>query len=309
MKNHINLNDKKKIFAAKFSIISNTILLVLKLLIGFITTSVSIIAEAIHSGIDLIASIIANYSVKKSSMPPDEKHKFGHGKIENISALIEGVLILFASYLILHEAYDRIIHKTQLKIVGAGVGIMFVSAISNFFISKYLFKVAKEVDSAALEADAWHLRTDVYTSLGVFICLFLINFVKIKGIEILDPIIAIITAILIIKAGWDISKEAVINLADIKLPKEEEELIKNAINENSGKFIAFHNLRTRKSGTYKYIDLHLVVSKDLHIDKAHELTHHLAADIKNKLKNTDVMFHLEPCNSKCEECKLKCSKH
>lgn len=306
MEHNIHTN-KKKVLAAKFSIISNTILLVLKLSIGFITTSVSIIAEAIHSGIDLIAAIITNYSVKTSIKPADEKHKFGHGKVENISALIEGILIFFAAYLILHEVYDRIMHKIQLKTIGVGVGIMFISTISNFFISKYLFKVAKEADSSALEADAWHLRTDVYTSLGVFIGLFIINFVKIKGIEILDPIVAAITAVLIIKAGWHISKEAVINLADIKLPSEEEELIKMAIEENPEKFIAFHNLRTRKAGAYKYIDLHLVVSKDLHIDKAHKLMHHLSADIKNKLKNTDVMFHLEPCNSKCEECKLKCS--
>ncbi|MFH1824548.1 MAG: cation diffusion facilitator family transporter [Candidatus Firestonebacteria bacterium] len=300
--------NKKKVYAAKFSIISNTILLVLKLLTGVITTSVSIIAEAIHSGIDLIASVITNYSVKTSIKPADEKHKFGHGKVENISALIEGMLIFFASYLILHEAYDRIIHKIQLKTLGIGIGIMFVSTISNFFISKYLFKVAKEADSAALEADAWHLRTDVYTSFGVFMGLIFMNFVKIKGIEIFDPIIAIITAVLIIKAGWDISKEAIINLTDIKLPGEEEKLIKMAIEENPEKFIEFHNLRTRKAGAYKYIDLHLVVSKDLHIDKAHKLMHHLSADIKNKLKNTDIMFHLEPCNSKCEGCRLKCSK-
>ena len=307
-KNNIDLN-KKKVFAARFSIISNATLVGLKFFIGIITSSVSIIAEAIHSGIDLVAAIIANYSVRKSVQPPDDSHKFGHGKVENISALIEGMLILFAAYLILHEAYEKIVRPVLLNVLGVGIGIMLISTVSNYYISKYLFKVSKETDSAALEADAWHLRTDVYTSLGVFIGLFLINFVPIKGIGILDPIVAILTALLIIKAGYNISKDAILNLADIKLPQEQENLIKTAIEENSEKFVTFHNLRTRRAGPYKYIDLHLVVSKDLHVDKAHKLTHHLTADIRNKLKNTDVMIHLEPCDSKCEICKLECSKH
>lgn len=307
--NKLNILNNKKILAAKFSILSNSVLIVGKVIVGTITFSVSIIAEAIHSGIDLIAAIIANYSVKKSAQPADEKHKFGHGKIENISALIEGVLIFFAAYLILHEAYDKVIHGVHLEKLGIGIVIMLVSTISNYLISNYLFKVAKETDSAALGADAWHLRTDVYTSVGVFAALLLINFIKIPYIEYLDPAIAALTAVLITKAGWDISKEAVLNLADMKLPSDEEELIKRAIKENSEKFLEFHNLRTRKAGPYKYIDLHLVVSKELHVDKAHKLTHHLMADIKRKLPNTDVMMHLEPCNAECDNCKIKCPKH
>ena len=306
--NNNELNNKK-IFAAKFSIISNSFLVAGKVFVGIITFSVSIIAEAIHSGIDLIAAIIANYSVKKSAQPADEAHKFGHGKIENISALIEGALIFFAAYLILHEVYDKVLHGVHLEKLGIGIVIMLVSSISNYTISNYLFKVAKETDSAALGADAWHLRTDVYTSVGVFTALLLIHFIKVPYIEYLDPLIAAITAILIIRAGWEISREAVLNLADMKLPSEEEELIKKAIEENPEKFLEFHNLRTRKAGPYKYIDLHLVVSKELHVDKAHKLTHHLMADIKNKLPNTDIMIHLEPCNSMCEGCRIKCPKH
>lgn len=301
--------NNKKVFAAKLSIMSNSSLLILKFIIGFITSSISIIAEAVHSGIDLLASIIANYSIKKSIEPADEKHKFGHGKSEDISALIEGILIFFAAYLILHEAYGRIINGVHLKVLGIGIGVMFISTTANFYISNYLFKIAKETDSAALKADAWHLRTDVYTSLGVFIGLFIINFVKIKGIEILDPILAIMTAFFIARAAYSVSKDAISNLIDVKLPKDEEELIKEIIDENSEKFVEFHNLRTRKSGSNKYIDLHLVVSKDLHIDKAHKLTHHLISDMESKLKDVDVMIHLEPCDLDCKKCKLICSKY
>jgi len=303
----------KKVHAAKFSIISNSALIGLKVLVGSLTMSVSIIAEAIHSGIDLVAALIANYSVKTSGKPADDKHKFGHGKVEDISALIEGMLILFAAYLILHEAYNRIIEGVQLSYLGAGIIIMFISSVSNWYISKYLFRIANETSSPALEADAWHLRTDVYTSMGVFagLAIIALNDLTVKWVWVshLDPIIAAATAIIITKAGWDISKEAIYNLADIKLSEEEEAIIKYAIEENSEHYLEFHNLRTRRAGMFKYIDLHLVVSKYLHIDKGHQLTHHLMSDIRSKMPNTDITIHLEPCKSSCDGCHISCPKH
>jgi len=303
----------KKVHAAKFSIISNSALIGLKVLVGILTLSVSILAEAIHSGIDLIAALIANYSVKTSGKPADDKHQFGHGKVEDISALIEGMLILFAAYLILHEAYSRIIEGVKLSHVGVGVFIMLISSFSNWYISKYLFKISKETDSSALEADAWHLRTDVYTSIGVFLGLSVIALNELFGgplwIKYLDPLIAAATAVIIIKAGWDISRDAVFNLADIKLSESDEENIRKAIEENSEHYVEFHKLRTRRSGMFKYIDLHLVVYKHMHIDTAHKFTHHLIADIKSKIPNTDIMIQLEPCKSRCRGCHIDCRKH
>ncbi|OGF44347.1 MAG: hypothetical protein A2231_06800 [Candidatus Firestonebacteria bacterium RIFOXYA2_FULL_40_8] len=302
--------NARKQFAANFSVISNSVLVILKLIVGLMSGAVSIIAEAIHSGIDLVAAVIAKYSVVKSAEPADERHHFGHGKVESVSALIEGLLIFFAAYLIIHEAYEKFIHGVKIDIIGAGIGIMLLSTAANYFISRYLFKVAKETKSDALDADAWHLKTDVYTSLGVFAALILIHFLKgrVPHVEYLDPLIAIVTAIWISFAAFQITKDAILNLVDTRISEEEEAVVKTAILENSDTFVDFHKLRSRRAGPYTYIDLHLVVSRDLRVDAAHKLTHHIEEDIKKFLRNTDIMFHLEPCNSKCKCCRMKCTK-
>ncbi len=305
------LLNKKKRFAANFSVVSNASLVVLKLIVGLMSGAVSIIAEAIHSCLDLVAAIIAKYSVVKSTQPADESHHFGHGKIENVSALIEGLLIFFAAYLIIHEAYDKIAHGVNIDNIGIGIGVMLLSTLVNYFISGYLFKVSKEAESDALDADAWHLRTDVYTSLGVFFALLLINFFKgiVPHIDYLDPIIDIGAAGWISFAAFQITKDSILNLVDTKISLEEEKIVHSAIKENSESFVDFHKLRSRKSGPFRYLDLHLTVSRDLHVDEAHKLSHHIEKDIKKLLRNTEVLFHLEPCNAVCKKCRMKCSRH
>ena len=154
----------KKVFAAKISIFSNSFLIIIKLIMGFMTGSVSIISEAIHSTVDLVASIVAFFSVKISDLPPDENHQFGHDKVENISGVIEAILIFLASFFIIWEAINKIIHGGEIEKIGLGFIVMFVSAGVNLIVSKYLYKIAKQEDSIALEADALHLKADVVTS-------------------------------------------------------------------------------------------------------------------------------------------------
>ena len=195
----------------------------LKFIVGFATGAVSIISEALHSLNDLIASLIARYSLGQSSKPPDEKHRYGHGKIEDVSALIEGMLILFAVIFILYEAIRRIISgKFEIELIDMGIAIMLISAVTNFFVSQYLHSTAKKTNSPALEADALHLRTDVYTALGVFLGLIIVKFTEIL---ILDSIIAIAVAIIIIRAALKMILKSGKNLMDIKLPKTEEDKI------------------------------------------------------------------------------------
>ena len=163
---------------ARLSVLSNTFLVVIKLIVGFAIGSVSIISEAIHSGIDLVAALIAFFSVKKSSEPPDVMHAFGHGKFEDISGFIESLLIFAAAALIIYEAVRKILYGEEsiaMDILIVGIGVMAVSAVINYLVSSRLMKVAKQTESIALESDAWHLRTDVYTSLGVFAGLVLIR--------------------------------------------------------------------------------------------------------------------------------------
>lgn len=296
---------RRKTYAALLSIVSNTTLIALKLVVGIMMQSVSVISEAIHSGLDLVAAIIALFSVRTSSKPPDDKHRYGHGKIENVAGAIEAVLIFVAAIYIIYEAYKKLQgDHSVIEELGIGAVIMGISAVVNMFVSYYLMKVAKETDSIALEADAMHLRTDVYTSLGVLGGLIAIKF---TGMTILDPVIAIGVALLIIKASYDLTKTAISNVLDAKLPDEEETIIHEILNDKKDLFVEYHQLRTRKSGHFRYIDMHLVVPYTISVEESHSLSHLIADTISTKLPHSQVLVHVEPCKNDCENCRITCT--
>ena len=281
-----------KTSAAGLSILSNSLLVALKLAAGLAMGSVSVISEGVHSAVDLLAAMIAFFSIRAAAKPADEEHEFGHGKIENISGTIEALLIFLAAILIIREAIVKIIDRAQPEFITLGIGIMAFSAVVNFFVSRRLHRIAHSTDSIALEADAWHLTTDVYTSLGVFAGLIV---VEITHWYILDPIIAIGVALLIIRAAWNITRKSISGLVDERLPEAEEDIITASIIEHLGEITGFHELRTRKAGSQRYINLHLVLPKSVTLEEAHRLCDHLEGDIKNKLSNGLVTIHCEPC--------------
>ena len=297
----MKLNRKSK--AAGFSILSNTCLILLKLVAGIVTGSVSLIAEAIHSMMDLAAAIVAFVSVRVSDKPPDNRHPFGHGKAENISGVIEGLLIFIAAGLIINEAVHKIIEGVHLEMLEIGIAIMAVSIVVNVVVSRYLKKVSRDTDSLALEADATHLTTDVMTMAGVLIGLVI---VRVTGLYILDPVIAIIVAILIIKAAFDITRKSFGGLMDTSLPESEQTAIESCLIEHSNSIVEFHRLRTRKAGSQRQIDFHLVIPKAICVDEAHQLCDHLETDIEIILGNAEVNIHVEPCNSDCTRCTISC---
>ncbi|UCC17110.1 MAG: cation transporter [Dehalococcoidales bacterium] len=297
----MNLNRKSK--AAGISILSNTSLILLKLVAGIVTGSVSLIAEAIHSMMDLLAAVVAFISVRVSDNPPDAKHPFGHGKAENISGVIEGVLIFIAAGLIINEAVHKIVEGTSLEMLEIGMIIMAVSIIVNIVVSRYLVKVSRDTDSLALEADATHLTTDVITMVGVLIGLVV---VRVTGLYILDPIIAIIVAIIIIKAAFDITRKSFGDLMDTSLPEPEQKAITLCVQEHIGKVSGFHKLRTRKAGSQRYLDLHLVIPRMESLEQAHDICDHLENDINGILERAEVNIHVEPCDTDCEKCPTSC---
>lgn len=278
---------------ARLSIFSNSFLIVLKLVVGIVTNSVSLISEAIHSAIDLIASIIAFFSVKISSKPPDKEHPYGHGKYENVSGVIEGVLIFIAAIWIIVEALNRLLDKSEIEHIHYGVLIMFISMVTNWVVSGRLYKVAKKHDSIALEADALHLKTDVYTSLGVGIGLILIYF---TGYIWLDSVVAILVALLILKESYELISKAFSPLVDTQLPNEEIYLIENEINYILKKYdnISINNLRTRKSGHLKIVDFILMVPDNTPVKKAHDICDEIENKLKDSLKNIEINIHIEP---------------
>lgn len=283
---------RRKTKAAFLSIVSNTLLIIMKIIAGIASGSVSIISEAIHSSMDLLASLIAFYSVSISSKPADKGHPYGHGKIENISGVIEGVLIFIAAFLIIKEAVKKLIYPSVITEFYVAIAVMSISAVANFFVSRILYKVAEEEDSVALQADALHLKTDVYTSAGVTLGLFLI---KITGMEFLDPIIAIFVALLIIKEAWELCRHAFGPLIDSCLSEEEEEKIQNVIKEYQEKVVVdYDKLRARRAGQYKLIDFTMIVSERLTLTEAHEISEEIEKQIELAIHNTDVLIHIEP---------------
>lgn len=281
----------RKARIALLSIASNTVLIIFKVVAGILSGSVSIISEAIHSGMDLAASLIAFLSVKQSGKPADRKHPYGHGKIENVSGIAEGLLIFVAAVMIIVEAYKKIFNPVEIEQTSVAIAVMLIAALINFGVSKKLYKVAKEEDSMALEADALHLKTDVYTSLGVGLGLLLIKF---TGFVILDPIVAIVVALLIVKEAWALCSNAMGFLIDKKLPDKEEAEIEKIIQTHSTQFVEYHKLKTRQSGNMKHIDFHIVVDSHLTVRETHDIIGSIKKDMSDKFKNTRVSIHVDP---------------
>lgn len=291
------MNEKAKV--ARLSLFSNSALVILKLAAGLAIGSVSVLSEAIHSGLDLVAALIAYISVRHSGKPPDKNHSYGHGKIENISGTIEALLIFAAAIWIMAEAVRKLMQGAALEMVGPGLAVMGLSAVVNFFVSRKIMRTARATESVALEADALHLTTDVYTSLGVFVGLLGI---KLTGWQLLDPLIAIVVALFIIKAAFNLTRQAVLPLLDSTLPPEEEQIIIETIRQFDREFVGYHKLRTRKAGGERHIDLHLVVRGDSHIEAAHSLCDRIEQAIKQQYPLAHTLIHIEPCPEQCDSC-------
>jgi cation diffusion facilitator family transporter len=273
---------------ARLSVISNTLLIIMKLVVGLVTGSVSILSEAIHSSIDLIAAIIAYFAVKVSGTPPDERHPFGHGKVENVSGVIEALLIFVASVWIISEAIKKLIHPEEPGVLFLGIIVMVISAVINTFVSRQLYKVARKTDSVALEADALHLKTDVITSAGVALGLALM---WITGWHIMDPIIALMVALLIIYESWMLLRKAFSPLLDTALSTEEIEKLERILDEMD---VEYHDLRTRAAGHLRFVEFHLDVPPKETIETIHDRCDVIEERIKREFNDITVVIHPEP---------------
>lgn len=286
----MNSESKKKL-AASLSITSNGLIIIFKLLAGIFTGSISIISEAIHSMSDFLASVLTFFAVIRSSKPADKDHPFGHGKYEDVAGFLEGLLIILASFYIIWEACKKILHGNALEFDSTwGIVVMSIAIVANLLVSHYLDYVAKKTDSIALRADAKHLSTDVYSSLGVLIGLVLI---KLTGISLLDPLIAIFVALIILKAGINITKETLNNLLDGTLPDSDIKIIENILKDNN-KILGFKNLKSRKSGSYRDVDITILCDGNMPIKDCHAICDVLEGQIQKALPHTLITIHCEP---------------
>ena len=280
--------------AAALSIASNAALILLKLVAGVVTGSVAILTEAVHSGIDLIASIVAFFSVRKAGEPADESHRYGHEKIENLAAAIEGMLILVGSGIIVFESVRRLIVGGSVEHLGFGIAVVAFSAVANLVVSATIGRTARATASPALEGDAAHLRTDAYTSMAVLAGLAL---VQLTGAEWLDPVVALLVAGAIVTAGVRLLMRSSRVLVDEALPEEERAAIRaEVVSFGDRGVVGYHKLRTRRAGARRYVDLHLQFEAGTTLEEAHEIAHAIQDAIAARLDGADVLIHLEPAD-------------
>ncbi|HUC08417.1 MAG TPA: cation diffusion facilitator family transporter, partial [Solirubrobacterales bacterium] len=263
--------------AAALSIASNALLIAIKLAAGAITGSIAILTEAVHSLIDLVASVVAFVSVRKADEPADADHPYGHEKVESLAATIEGLLILVGAGIIIYEATHRLVDGAEVETLGVGIAVMGFSVIANLVVSTVLARQAKLHDSPALEGDASHLRADALTSAGVLVGLAL---VQITGNAAFDSITALAVAAAIVVAGIRIVRRSSGVLVDEALPDEEMDQIEAAIAAARTEEVAgYHKLRARRAGSRRYIDLHVQYRSGTSLERAHELAHAMRASI------------------------------
>jgi cation diffusion facilitator family transporter len=287
--------------AARLSLIVIVSLVVLKAIVAFLTGSISVTAQAVDSFLDLFAVGITVFAVRMADEPADREHPFGHGKVEGIAAIVQSLLIFTAGGWIIYSAVERIISGTEIEMSETGIAVMLVSVIASIFLSRHLMKVARSTESLALEASARNINADIYSAVGVMAAMILI---RITGFTMLDSIVGIGVALLILKTAFDISRKSFGELIDRRLPEDEEDLIISTIEEHTTQLAGYHKVRTRKAGSQRFVDLHLLLPKNMSLEDAHDMADHIEHDIEDRLKSVSVTIHLEPCDNECEKCNI-----
>ena len=281
---------RRKRDAARWSLTASASLLGLKVIVGAVTGSAGILAEAVNSAADLVGSALALLSVRASDEPPDHSHAYGHGKIENLSGAATAALILVGGVFAIGEAVRHLLHPDPLPGLGWGMAVMAASAVVNAVVSRRLLAVGRDTDSPALAADGHHLRTDVLTSLGVLLGLTL---VRTTGKLWWDSAAALGVSFLILRVGYRLARDAVLTLSDAALPPAEEAAL-TAILMAHPDVRGFHKLRTRKSGSHRHADVHVQIADTHTFVEAHRLTEELEDRLRDALPNLHPIIHIEP---------------
>jgi cation diffusion facilitator family transporter len=285
-------SPKAKTRATVVSIASNSCLIVAKVAAGVATGSVGILSDAIHSLMDLIASVIAFASVRKADEPADASHRYGHEKLEDLAASAQALLLLMGAAFIGFEAVRGLVHPRGVTSVGTGIAVAGVAAAVNLVVSTYLSRTGRATGSAALDANAADLRTDAFVSLGVLVALALVS---ITGLDWIDPVVGLAVAVAISSTGVRILVNASRRLADEALPDDELADLRAVIESSlGGDVVGYHDLRARHVGSRHEVDVHLQFAAGTSLEQAHLTSHNLQDAIVERLAGTSVLVHLEP---------------
>ncbi|MBE0523550.1 MAG: cation transporter [Methanosarcinales archaeon] len=273
-------------------LVLNILVAMAKIIYGIITGSISMEADGFHSLMDGGGTLVGMLGIYMASRPPDESHPYGHGKLEQMAALIIAGLLLITGFEVAEGAFNRFLEQTSPQVTQLSFAIMLATMAVNIVVTTYEHRKGKELNSEILVADSLHTRSDIFVSLGVIVSLIAVK----AGYFIIDVIGGIIIALLIVRAGYKIVKHTSNSLVDASML--ETDIICQLALEMEG-VEDCHNIRTRGTSDEIYVDLHVKVKKDMHIDRAHDIAHKVEEHIKSNVKGVrDVVVHLEPYKEK-----------
>jgi ferrous-iron efflux pump FieF len=274
-----------------------------KFAIGFFSGSLAVVSSGVDSLLDVFMSAMNFYAIRKASEPADEIHRYGHGKVEDIAGAIQSLVIVFSGLYIVFKSMQTYIHKGIISYSFYDFLVMGISLIFSFTISTVLQRIGKRTESNALIADALHYRSDLYSNSGALIAIILTYF---TSIILFDLIFAVLAGLVILSSAIQIFRKSFSGIMDSRLPDNVEDQIRDIINDMSFPIAGFHKLRTRKSGSTKYIDFHLLACRKVTIDEAHSLADRIESRIKMTIADADVIVHVEPCKEKCDLTEITC---
>ncbi|MDD4891662.1 MAG: cation diffusion facilitator family transporter, partial [Phycisphaerae bacterium] len=282
------------------------LLTAIKIVVGILTGSLGILAEAAHSGLDLVAAVITFLAVRFADRPADEQHAYGHGKIENFSALVETLLLLGTCAWIIMESVERLwFKKVHVEATAWAFAVMTVSIVVDWSRSRMLYRAARKHRSQALEADALHFATDIWSSLvvlGGLACVVASDvWPRVEWLGNADAVAALGVAIIVIVISYRLGRRTVEALLDAHLP-DEEAWIKQLLSTFVPAIHGFHRMRSRKSGASRFFDFHIFVNSRMTVADSHRLAHQIAERIQQHFEGSNVTVHVEPCSEECVSC-------
>lgn len=277
--------------AARVSVGASILILGLKTAGYLFTGSVALLSDAAESIVNVVAANVALYSLTVAAQPADSDHPYGHGKAEYMSSTFEASLIVVAAFVIVATAVSRLLNPTPLRNLDLGLLLGAVAGAGNLAVAQYLSRIARDRGSIALEADARHLMSDVLTTVGVLLGLGL---ARLSGWEPIDPILALAVAVSLGRQGGVLLWGSLGGLMDTRLPEAEVARITEILDAHRQEIIEYHALRTRRAGSRRFVDLHLVVRRTLTVGQAHDLSDDLEAHIGAALPDVDITIHVEP---------------
>jgi cation diffusion facilitator family transporter len=292
---------RNRLIAISASLLVGAALMGLKFYVYYLTQSSAILSDALESIINVVASAFALGSIVVAAKPPDPTHPYGHGKIEFFSAGFEGALIILAAIGIVRSAYPQLLHPHELPHLESGLLILLGTSLINLFLGLGLVRIGKRTDSIVLIADGKHIMTDVYSSVGVLVGLFMVH---LTGLYWLDGVIAVLVAVNIVVIGGKLVHESFAGLMDASDPELLDEISRLIVKHRREKWIDIHRLRAWRAGNRIHLDFHLILPRDLSLEEAHNEVSELHGLLKTHLSGmAEALIHAEPCvDPKCPIC-------